>query len=161
MSGKSVKNGKPKLRKGAVGGLDIRDLIRKAQDEKHEKEDAKVEVDNEPNESDRIIAEEEEEEQKVSISKSLLKDSPVGELDQEAEDSDGVPLPRKKTEYEKYLKSKERDKQIRKYNEECIKEYREERAQMRARVRQRDHSLDEQETVSIEASPSKKVRFKF
>ena len=112
MSDKSVKNGKSKLRKSAAGGLDIRDLIRKAQDEKHEKEDAKVEVDNEPNESDRIIAEEDEEEQKFLISKSLLKDSPVGELDQEAEDFDGVPLPRKKTEYEKYLKSKERDKQV-------------------------------------------------
>lgn len=159
MSDKSVKNGKSKLRKSAAGGLDIRDLIRKALDEKHEKEDAKVEDDKEPNEGDHVI--EEEEEKKVSIPKSLLKDSPVGELDQEAEDSDGVPLPRKKTEYEKYLKSKERDKQIRKYNEECIKEYREERAQMRARVRQRDHSLEEQETASIEASPSKKVRFKF
>ncbi|KAH3679455.1 hypothetical protein WICMUC_001000 [Wickerhamomyces mucosus] len=71
-----------------------------------------------------------------------------------------LPFPKKKTEFEKYLKSKEREKQIKQYKESMIKETRERRARARATLRVRDdQSEDELPATEVSSSPSKKVRF--
>jgi hypothetical protein len=90
----------------------------------------------------------------------LIEESKESSENNEIDDEESS-LPRKKTNIEKYMKSKQREEQIKNYNESMIKETREQRALQRARVRQREsNSDDEIETNSLDSSPSKKVRFK-
>lgn len=110
MSKDRQKIGGPKL-SGGAGVFDIRDLIRKAQNAKSEREDTALEENSEVKELTSIEAVDKElgsSEQRCE----LLRDGPVGELDEDETSSDSIPLPRRKTEYEKYMKAKEREQQV-------------------------------------------------
>jgi len=118
MSGKSYKHGDSKSKKQDAGSFDIRDMIRRAQHGKREQQQERIEeveevekVSNaEDADGDKLMKDEEEEE--ANYLKELLKDDPIGELNEQESTSDSVPLPKRKTEYERYLKSKEREEQV-------------------------------------------------
>lgn len=108
MSEKGSSNQKSRPEKGP-GGYDIRDLMRKAQDKYREKMVPQPQHELMPDGSDEV---KQVSEHSTSYLESLLKEGPVGEVCEKVDISESVPLPRKKTEYEKYMKSKEREEQV-------------------------------------------------
>lgn len=92
--------------------------------------------------------------------KSHIIDDEIVEDHNNKTNIDDTPLPKKKSPIEKYLKFKQREEQIKQYNESMIKETREERAIQRQKIREREKNSEEADTDSIESSPSKKVRFR-
>lgn len=114
MSKERQKIGGPKLYGGA-GVFDIRDLIRKTQDAKREREDTTSEDNDQvkeftSKESENKVLEENMRQREQR--RKVLNDESFGEVDEEEITSENIPLPTRKTELEKYMKAKERELQV-------------------------------------------------